>query len=82
MLSAVCEKLDIPFTKSMLSWEPGPIPEDGIWAKHWYDSVHQSTGFEPYQPKQEPIPDHLNSLYEECSVIYDKLFAHAIKYNN
>ena len=82
ILSAVCDKLGISFIQSMLSWEPGPIPEDGIWAKHWYDSVHQSTGFEPYQPKQEPIPDHLTSLYEECSAIYDKLFAHAIKYNN
>jgi len=82
ILSALCDKLDIPFTKSMLSWDPGPIPEDGIWAKHWYDSVHKSTGFEPYQPKKEPIPDHLNSLYEECSAIYDKLFAHAIKQNN
>jgi len=79
VLSTLCEQLDIPFTKAMLSWEAGPIPEDGIWAKHWYDSVHQSTGFEPYKPKAEPIPERLRPLYKDCKAIYQKLFAHAIK---
>lgn len=81
VLSTLCKQLGIPFTKSMLSWEAGPIPEDGVWAKHWYDNVHQSTGFQPYHPKEEPIPDRLKPLYEDCKPIYDKLFAHAIKPN-
>ncbi len=82
VLSTLCEQLDIPFTKAMLSWEAGPIPEDGIWAKHWYDSVHQSTGLEPYKPKAEPIPERLRPLYKDCKAIYQKLFAHAIKYEH
>lgn len=81
ILSALCGKLNIPFTEEMLSWDAGPIPEDGIWAKHWYDNVHQSTGFEPYIPKKESIPDRLKPLYDECRPIYNKMFAHAIKFN-
>jgi hypothetical protein len=79
VLSALCEQVGIPFEESMLSWQPGPIPEDGIWAKHWYHKVHQSTGFNPYNPKSENLPDRLNPLYEHCKSIYDRLFAHAIK---
>ena len=29
---------------------------DGIWARHWYDSVNKSTGFQPYRPKDAPLP--------------------------
>lgn len=79
VLSELCRRLDIPFFETMLSWEAGPIPEDGIWAKHWYGSVHQSTGFKPYVPKQEDIPERLKPLYEECNVIYEQMFVHAIK---
>lgn len=79
VLSALCGQVGIPFEESMLSWQPGPIPEDGIWAKHWYHKVHQSTGFNPYKPKYENLPDRLNPLYEHCKSIYDILFAHAIK---
>ncbi len=79
VLSALCEKLGIPFDEAMLSWQPGPIPEDGIWAEYWYDNVHQSTGFNPYTPNNESLPDRLDPLYEQCKSIYDRLFAHAIK---
>jgi hypothetical protein len=81
VLTKLCDQLDIPFQQGMLSWEAGPIPEDGIWAEHWYDNVHQSTGFQPYTPKQKPIPARLEPLYEECKPIYDKMFVHAIKLN-
>ncbi len=79
VLSALCEQLGIPFRESMLSWNPGPIPEDGTWAEYWYDNVHESTGFNPYTPKNENLPDCLDPLYEHCKSIYDRLLAHAIK---
>ncbi len=25
---------------------PGPRPYDGVWAPHWYNAVHKSTGFD------------------------------------
>lgn len=79
ILSILCQRLDIPFQQSMLSWEPGPIAEDGIWAKYWYHSLHKSTGFQPYEPKEEPIPERLKPLYEQCRGYYQKMFVHAIK---
>ncbi|MCA3445858.1 MAG: HAD family hydrolase [Rhodobacter sp.] len=44
-LSALCAALEIPFTTRMLHWPAGPKPFDGTWAPHWYNAVHQSTGF-------------------------------------
>jgi hypothetical protein len=79
VLSALCEQLGVAFEASMLSWPPGPIPEDGVWADYWYDKVHESTGFNPHTPKTEDLPNHLDPLYERCKSIYDRLFAHAIK---
>lgn len=79
VLSTLCGQLGIGFDNVMLSWEKGPLPEDGIWAKHWYHSVHQSTGFEPYDPKTKPMPERLKNLYEQCKPYYQKMFVHAIK---
>lgn len=59
----------------MLSWEAGPRPEDGVWAPHWYESVHRSTGFQPYAPKTGTLPEHLEDLLAECETIYARLIA-------
>ena len=45
MLAALCAELGIAFDSAMLSWTAGPRAEDGVWAAHWYDAVHRSTGF-------------------------------------
>lgn len=78
VLNQLCDHLGIEFTKAMLSWKPGPRPDDGIWAPHWYHSVHQSTGFGRYRSKPE-FPEHLKSLLAECEPWYDKLYARAIR---
>jgi hypothetical protein len=72
-LRRLCERVDIPFDPSMLRWEPGSRPEDGVWARYWYHNVHRSTGFQPYRPKAEPFPEHLKPLLEECLPYYRKL---------
>jgi hypothetical protein len=60
-------------------WPPDPKPEDGVWAKHWYHSVHASTTFASYQPKTEPFPERLEPLLKQCVVpLYEKLRQHAI----
>ena len=61
----------------MLSWPEGPKPEDGVWAKHWYENVHASTGFTPYSPRTEGFPKHLKPLLDVCVPLYDKLKAYA-----
>lgn len=77
-LQNLCKKLNIPFLESMLSWNEGPIKEDGCWAKYWYKSVHNSTGFKPYKAKNERFPDHLNDLLSRCQPIYEQLSALSI----
>jgi hypothetical protein len=70
--------LDIPFEEKMLSWKPGSIPEDGVWARYWYDKVHLSSGFEPYREKKAAFPKQLVPLLKECQPIYDKLIKHSL----
>lgn len=79
VLEALCQQIDIPFDEAMLTWPPGPKPEDGIWAKYWYHNAHKSTGFTPYQEKAASFPDHLKPLLEECKPHYEKLLEYAIK---
>jgi hypothetical protein len=72
-LTAFCEAIGIPFEESMLSWKAGPLPEDGIWAKHWYGNVHKSQGFQPHREKNEEFPESLKSLLEKCEILYNKI---------
>lgn len=78
ILRRVCERLGIPFYEAMLRWPAGPKPEDGVWARHWYRSVHASTGFGEYRPKPEPFPEELKPLLHECLPLYEELRRHAI----
>jgi hypothetical protein len=78
VLRRVCAGLGIPFDKAMLSWPAGPKPEDGVWAEHWYHNVHASTGFAPYEPREDPCPAHLKPLLEECLPLYERLRDYAI----
>ena len=78
VLKEVCRKLGIPFSAEMLKWEAGPIEADGVWAQHWYHNVHQSTGFKPYQPKQETVPEQLLPLLETCNNFYRPMAKYAI----
>src|SRR5690606_15786138 len=55
VLTRLCARIGVPFDESMLAWEPGPRPEDGVWAPHWYDNVNNSTGFARYTPKNETV---------------------------
>lgn len=78
VLRIACGKLGISFYEAMLSWPPGPKPEDGVWARYWYDSVHASTTFSPYRPKTGPFPERLEPLLLECRPFYERLRRFAI----
>lgn len=79
VLRELCSKTGIPFFEEMLSWPAGPKKEDGVWAKYWYQNVHQSTGFQKQSTSERPLPPHLQPLYEESRKYYDQLFVHSIK---
>ena len=78
VLSGLCRHLGLTFESAMLSWPRGPKPEDGVWAAHWYASVHASEGFGPYRPKKGPLPADLEPIYEESMPLYGRLLEHAI----
>jgi len=78
LLTALCAATGIPFTERMLSWPPGRRDTDGVWAKYWYDNVERSTGFLPYKPKTEPLPEALKPVLEECRPIYEEMSRHRL----
>ena len=79
VLAQLCERLHLRFRTDMLSWEPGGNPADGVWAPHWYQNVHRSTGFQPYRPKPDPFPAALEPLLETCTPYYESLRRDAIR---
>lgn len=79
MLERLCAALAIPFTDAMLSWPAGPRPTDGVWAPYWYDAVEKSTGFQPYRPKNEPVPPALTPLLAQAEAIYGQLHSLRIR---
>ena len=79
ILSTLCAEVGVGFTDRMLAWPPGPRDSDGVWAKHWYRSVHRSSGFQPYVSKAHPLPEHLESLARECEPRYRRLWERRLK---
>jgi hypothetical protein len=79
LLGRLCEALGVEFREEMLHWPAGRRDTDGIWAPHWYAAVEKSTGFEPYRPKNEPVPDELRGLLAECERYYDRLYTDRLR---
>ena len=73
VLAQLCERVGAPFDEAMLSWPAGPRESDGVWAKYWYASVEKSTGFEPYQERDESVPGHLRHMLDACNALYAEL---------
>ena len=78
VLSELCHRLALEFDESMLSWPPGPKPEDGVWAPHWYDGVHRSTGWEPYAHKPAQLLPSVVAAYEQAVPLYERLLPYRI----
>ena len=79
VLSALCARVGIDFTDRMLAWPPGPRASDGVWAKHWYHSVHRSSGFQPYVARTDPLPGRLEPLARECEPHYRRLWKQRLR---
>lgn len=73
LLSDWCESINIDFDKSMLQWEKGHHQNDGIWWKHWYDNVINTTGFQKYYKKDINIENQYDSIYNESMEYYNYL---------
>jgi hypothetical protein len=83
MLRALCAALDVPYSASMLHWPAGRRDTDGIWARHWYDRVERSTGFESPAAVADPAPVALSpalaAIEAECRPLYERLRAHRLR---
>ena len=79
ILRLLCAAVGVEFDKAMLSWPPGLRATDGVWAKHWYGEVARSTSFQPYRPRNEPVPDRLRKIYEQCRECYERLYKHRLR---
>lgn len=76
-LTKLCTVLGIPFTEAMLHWPPGAKPYDGVWAPHWYNAVHRSTGFEDPEGPLPDLPVEYQRLADAALPAHDHLAAHA-----
>jgi Sulfotransferase domain len=77
-LTKLCTALGIPFTENMLHWPAGPKPYDGVWAPHWYNAVHASTGFGEPEGPLPTLPAEYAPLVEQALPHYQRLAAHKL----
>lgn len=72
-LNKLCQALGIAFTEKMLHWPAGPKPFDGVWAPHWYNAVHASTGFDDPEGSLPALSDEASRLMDAALPHYEKL---------
>ena len=74
MLHALCAAVDVEFQEEMLHWPAGPRETDGIWARHWYGTVLESTGFAPFEPRDVKLPRHLERVLDQIEPAFRELY--------
>lgn len=78
VLRRLCGAVGVEFDAAMLSWAPGLRETDGVWAKHWYGEVAQTTGFQAPRRKKIEMPERLRAVHEACLEIYEELRRHRL----
>lgn len=78
-LRQLCGAVGVAFDPAMPRWPPGLRESDGVWAKHWYSEVAQSTTFAPPRPQHAQVPARLQRVYELCRECYDQLAPHRFR---
>lgn len=73
MLRRLCDAIGLPFDPAMLSWPKGPRAEDGVWAKHWYNAVHQSSGFAGAEDDMPVLEPEMEGLLAGALPYYEAL---------
>lgn len=72
VVSAYCERLDIPHRPEALSWKPRQVPEWKMW-EGWHDDAQQSTGIEKIPHEGVTLPGELEEVYNRCLPYYEAL---------
>ena len=79
MLEAVCDQFKIEFTPAMLNWPKGARDSDGVWAKHWYDSVWNSTGFAAYRERDYQLSAKDREIALQARPYYEELYRYRLR---
>ena len=79
MLQRLCGALAIAYSDRMLHWSAGPKPYDGVWAPHWYNAVHASTGFDAAEGPLPALDGAFARLAEQALPHYQRLAAHRMR---
>lgn len=75
MLRKLCDAIDLNFDPAMLEWPAGPRAADGVWAAHWYNAVHQSTGFAAAEGPLPRVDAKHHEMLAGALPLYEKLHA-------
>jgi hypothetical protein len=78
ILRKLCDAIGLDFDPAMLSWPAGPRAADGIWASHWYNVVHKSTGFAGAEGPLPALAGQAADLCAQALPYYDRLAAHKL----
>ncbi|MBT8458912.1 MAG: HAD family hydrolase, partial [Boseongicola sp.] len=75
MLKKLCGTIGLDWDPGMLFWPAGPKPFDGVWASHWYKSVHDSKGFAGKEGAMPALIGESAALLEQALPFYEQLEA-------
>ena len=79
ILSKWCSSIDLEFDISMLKWDKGSHPQDGIWWKHWYDNVIKTTEFKKFSSNEDQLDQKYQSIYNQSLEYYNEMYDMVIK---
>jgi hypothetical protein len=79
MLRLICDRLGVDFIPKMLHWPSGARDSDGVWAKYWYDSVWDSTGFAPYREKFYDLCAKDRQIAIQAQPYYEDLYRYRLR---
>lgn len=78
MLRKLCAAIDLEYDPAMTQWPAGGHADDGVWAAHWYDVVHKSTGFAGAEGDLPELPAELKPVLEAAMPYYETMRAEAL----
>lgn len=78
-LRALCAAIGLGFDPDMLAWPAGGHRDDGVWAAHWYDAVHRSTGFAGAEGPLPLVDAALAAVHDAALPHYQRMRAETLR---